>query len=154
MKIVRIVILALIVVVAGVVAIGAVSSSEEASSSDTYSTAISGALLDYQVNNDNAESAPQQQVVNGWVAKDLLTVIARQNIEVINGQDRMNDQLQRTNTLLQAGLIVLFLGLLTGVVAVALQTRPRSSGDDDQASAPTPASSGTPSTAPTAETSQ
>lgn len=39
---------------------------------------IRQALADYERNELRTEGAPQQQVVNGWVAKDLLTVIAEQ----------------------------------------------------------------------------
>lgn len=39
---------------------------------------ISRALATYELNDARTEGAPQQQVVNGWVAKDLLTVIAEQ----------------------------------------------------------------------------
>ncbi|MBU1801522.1 MAG: hypothetical protein KKA97_04625, partial [Actinobacteria bacterium] len=42
-----------------------------------YSEAISSAMGDYDMNNAMADSAPQQEVVNGWVAKDLLEVIAK-----------------------------------------------------------------------------
>jgi hypothetical protein len=40
---------------------------------------IDTALSDYETNDANTESAPQQQVVNGWVARDLLHVVALQN---------------------------------------------------------------------------
>ncbi len=36
------------------------------------------AMSDYEANDSNTESAPQQQVVNGWIARDLLEIIARQ----------------------------------------------------------------------------
>jgi hypothetical protein len=39
---------------------------------------IESALNDFDANNARTQGAPQQQVVNGWVAKDLLTVIAEQ----------------------------------------------------------------------------
>ena len=39
---------------------------------------IEVALDDFEANEERAESAPQQQVVNGWVARDLLTIIAYQ----------------------------------------------------------------------------
>jgi hypothetical protein len=40
---------------------------------------IDTALSDHQANDANTESAPQQQVVNGWVARDLLHIVALQN---------------------------------------------------------------------------
>src|SRR5436305_4147863 len=42
------------------------------------SSDISEALSNYELNNNLASSAPQQQVVNGWAAKDLLEIIAEQ----------------------------------------------------------------------------
>lgn len=69
---------------------------------------ISSALSDNEANDANAENVNQQMVVNGWVAKDLLTINARQNVNLIELQSR-------TNALLQG--IVPLLGLL--VVAVA-----------------------------------
>lgn len=43
-----------------------------------FAPAISAALTDFDKNNATAESAPQQAVVNGWAAKDLLTVMAQE----------------------------------------------------------------------------
>jgi hypothetical protein len=45
---------------------------------------VSAALAIDQINAKTAESAPQQQVVNGWTARDLLATIAR-------GQARQHD---------------------------------------------------------------
>lgn len=42
---------------------------------------ISAALADFETNNKAADSAPKQQVVNGWVARDLLSIIANQNAD-------------------------------------------------------------------------
>ena len=47
------------------------------------SSEISSALSDYELNNNLASSAPQQQVVNGWVAKDLLKIMAEQQNEAV-----------------------------------------------------------------------
>ncbi|SNS38843.1 hypothetical protein SAMN04488107_2346 [Geodermatophilus saharensis] len=44
---------------------------------------ISGALADYEANERFTQGAPQQAVVNGWVAKDLLTIIAEQQNEAL-----------------------------------------------------------------------
>lgn len=46
--------------------------------SSDRSTDIAGVLSDYELNNARTQGAPQQQVVNGWAAKDLLTIIAEQ----------------------------------------------------------------------------
>lgn len=40
---------------------------------------ISAAMSDNASNDANADSAPKQQVVNGWVARDLLHIIGLQN---------------------------------------------------------------------------
>lgn len=47
------------------------------------SGAISQALSDYDQNNQLATGAPQQAVVNGWAAKDLLTILAKQQNEAL-----------------------------------------------------------------------
>jgi hypothetical protein len=77
---------------------------------------IAAALSDYEANNDLADSAPQQQVVNGWVARDLLSIIARQNVSSINAQTELASLQSRTNQLLGGLLMVLV--LLVGGVAV------------------------------------
>jgi hypothetical protein len=46
--------------------------------STDHSSDISSALASYELDNARTSGAPQQQVVNGWVAKDLLTVIAEE----------------------------------------------------------------------------
>ena len=43
-----------------------------------HTAEIEQALSDYEANELLADSAPQQQVTNGWVAKDLLAIIAEQ----------------------------------------------------------------------------
>ncbi|MGY1813797.1 hypothetical protein [Blastococcus sp. SYSU D00820] len=50
------------------------------------SAAIREALSDYERNEANTSGAPQQQVVNGWVAKDLLTIIAEQQNESVTDE--------------------------------------------------------------------
>lgn len=47
----------------------------------SFEEAISEALLVDTANNARTEGAPQQAVVNGWTAKDLLTVIAREGAQ-------------------------------------------------------------------------
>ena len=42
---------------------------------------VESALSEYELNEALTEGAPQQQVVNGWVARDLLAVIARQETD-------------------------------------------------------------------------
>ena len=47
---------------------------------------IASALADYELNDTRTQGAPQQQVVNGWVAKDLLTIIAEQQNESVTDE--------------------------------------------------------------------
>ena len=49
-------------------------------SATTYESLISSVLADDKTNNLTTASAVQQQVVNGWTARDLLTVIAKKNV--------------------------------------------------------------------------
>lgn len=58
---------------------------------------IEAAISNAETNEDSASGAPQQAVVNGWVARDLLEVIAHQ------GQDN------RTPALLLIGVLALIL---------------------------------------------
>jgi len=60
-------------------------------SATTYESLISTALSDNSVNDANAESAPQQQVVNGWVARDLLMIIAKENADIFKAQGAVVD---------------------------------------------------------------
>jgi hypothetical protein len=54
--------------------------------SSDRSTDIARALADYELNEAQTQGAPQQQVVNGWVAKDLLTIIAEQQNESVTDE--------------------------------------------------------------------
>ncbi|CAB4964712.1 MAG: hypothetical protein F2842_11810 [Actinobacteria bacterium] len=57
----------------------------------SYASDIQTALSNGEANNSNAEGAPQQTVVNGWTARDLLAVIGaqldEQNASVAKTQD-------------------------------------------------------------------
>ncbi|MBB3037909.1 hypothetical protein [Hoyosella altamirensis] len=44
-----------------------------------FESSVDSALAAWRTNEVSADSAPKQQVVNGWVARDLLEVIAHQN---------------------------------------------------------------------------
>lgn len=48
-----------------------------------HASAAEVAMLMWSANEDSTRGAPQQQVVNGWVARDLLEVIAEQNNTLI-----------------------------------------------------------------------
>lgn len=53
------------------------------SSTSSHDRSITQALEEFELNNQNAQGAPQQQVVNGWVARDLLSVVAAQQNDLI-----------------------------------------------------------------------
>ncbi|TQM63813.1 hypothetical protein [Humibacillus xanthopallidus] len=79
--------------------------------STTSDAAISSVLLDDSINQKAASGAPQQSVVNGWTARDLLTIIARQ------GEQRDDRP--------AALLTLLVLGMAMYVSTSATQRRPR-----------------------------
>ena len=60
--------------------------------SRTYVNLIESALSDYDANNALTDSAPQQQVVNGWLTKDLLTIISYQNTDLLDAVGDLGDQ--------------------------------------------------------------
>ena len=82
------------------------------SSYTDQSDAIETVRVIGEVNEDSAESAPQQQVVNGWLAADLLEIQAQQLNDIGKGQSTTN---------LMLGLIGAVAAL--GFLAVALQSR-------------------------------
>jgi hypothetical protein len=49
----------------------------------SYDRQISQALSDYATNDARTQGAPQQQVVNGWIARDMLTVLTQQTNELL-----------------------------------------------------------------------
>jgi len=115
-------VIAAIALAVGAFSIGAVV--DEGGSSRTFESVISGAMDEYQLNNELAESAPQQQVVNGWIARDLLEVIALQNVEVIENQDMKLSSQARTNSLLQGTLVVLVLGVISiAILGISMVAR-------------------------------
>lgn len=67
-------------------------------SSTSYESLISSALAADTANNLRTEGAPQQQVVNGWTAKDLLTIIAKENIDILKAQGAVVDATGALNT--------------------------------------------------------
>jgi hypothetical protein len=81
---------------------------------------IASALAEYELNNARTQGAPQQQVVNGWVAKDLLTVIAEQQNESV------------TDERLPALAVLVVLGL---ALHLATSTRPADAGSAASVSA-------------------
>jgi hypothetical protein len=57
-----------------------------------YARLINVALDDHDANEARADSAPKQQVVNGWVARDLLTIIAWQQTDLLEALGSLGDQ--------------------------------------------------------------
>lgn len=84
----------------------------EQASADTpnYSSAISSAMADYESNDALADSAPQQAVVNGWVAKDLLEVIAKaENASLSPGSAPRDDRIPAELLLVVLGVALMVL---------------------------------------------
>ena len=67
-------------------------------SATNYQALIDLAMSDYNANDALTDSAPQQQVVNGWVARDLLQIQARQLADVLDAltQETESGQLVAT----------------------------------------------------------
>jgi hypothetical protein len=84
------------------------------SSNAEYRAQIAAALADDKINNTSTQGAPQQTVVNGWTAKDLLTVIASEGAE----QD------QRPAALLALAVIGLAGGIATSTGSRNESSRP------------------------------
>ncbi len=90
---------------------GAVDSTEFDSA--TYSELLSAAAADNEVNADNTDSAPQQQVANGWYTNDLLNTMTLHNIEALDTitanqtaqVDLASDSGHRIATLLLLGVL-------------------------------------------------
>lgn len=57
-----------------------------------YADLVTTALGDAETNETLADSAPQQQVVNGWVARDLLAIIASENVDLLEALGAVGDQ--------------------------------------------------------------
>jgi hypothetical protein len=69
----------------------AVVSDYSVPSASTYESLISSVLADDKVNAALAQGAPQQAVTNGWVGRDLLTVIAKENADILRAQGAVVD---------------------------------------------------------------
>jgi hypothetical protein len=56
-----------------------------------YESEISKALAAEAKTSLLSQSALQQQVANGWVARDLLAIIAEENVDILNSQGAVVD---------------------------------------------------------------
>lgn len=85
-------------------------------SATNYQSLIDVALSDFEANDSNTESAPQQQVVNGWVARDLLHIQALALADVLDAltQESTSGQVVAADDPRVAALLVL------AVLAIAL----------------------------------
>lgn len=122
MKIVRIAIVAA-AVFAGVAGLAIAVTASSTDRSDE----IDGALLIADLNEESAESAPQQQVINGWTARDLLEIQANQLNDIEKAQSQ---------TTLLLGLLSVLASL--GIVAVVLNSRPQPTPSIADLASPTP----------------
>jgi hypothetical protein len=85
-------------------------------SSYGFSEEITTAIAGYDANNIYADSAPKQQVVNGWVAKDLLKVATEQNAQIIENQSALGDIAERTNQFLMFISILILMLIFAKVI--------------------------------------
>lgn len=109
--------LVVLAIVAGAVALNVLGPSKP--DTDQYTSLTTAALVDAELNETNAEGAPQQAVVNGWVARDLAAIQIQQNNDLL-------EQQTKTNQILFVGLVVgsLFLATLGGGRRVAEEVAP------------------------------
>lgn len=80
-----------------------------------HSKDVSAAIASYQLNDSSSTTVYQQQVTNGWAAKDLLNVIGQQNATIIDNQVASVSIQSKTNFLL--GVNVVMLALVTMAVS-------------------------------------
>jgi len=153
-RLVSLAIIGVAALIIGIVAVGAKSPSYTTGNS---SAEITAALSDYDSNAANADNVYQQQVVNGWVAKDLLTINDRQNVTMLAGQAEALSLQIAMNSLLRGVVVLLVLliaALMVGFSAVLRLVHARSKDTASGASgspsdpADTPDAGPVPSTTP------
>ena len=86
-----------------------------------YNAAVTAALSDATTNESRAQGAPQQAVVNGWLARDLAQIQIKQNNDAINQnvtQIKQNHDLLVLGYLLMAVLSALVLALMFAGISV------------------------------------
>ncbi len=92
-------------------------------SATNYQTLIDAAMSDNEANDALAESAPQQQVVNGWVTRDLLQIQARQLADVLDAltvEDASGQVVASTDPRVPALLVIAVLAIsLIGITSEA-----------------------------------
>ena len=80
------------------------------SKAENRASDIAGAIARAEANESSADSAPKQQVVNGWAAKDLLEIEAHQLNDIAAAQEK---------TMLLLALIGLTIAF--GMIAVVIR---------------------------------
>lgn len=90
MKVVRVLGALALVAAAFVIwfAMAPMASPDAADVSGTSSQSIDAAVAADRINQASTSSAPQQSVVNGWTARDLLEIIARQGAVAPDADER------------------------------------------------------------------
>ena len=85
---------------------------------DAFGSAAKAAMSDWEANEESAEGAPQQAVVNGWVARDLLLVIAEQDRAIAKVEADVPTDDRPTQLLLVGVLALCWLGAWIGLLYV------------------------------------
>jgi hypothetical protein len=116
MKTARIVLLIVILAATGLFVAVSLTAKPIEQSVQNFDSLVTAALSDYEANAANTDNVNQQQVVAAWAAKDLLTVVGRQNAVIIDNQVEQYRAQDITQGLLR--VLVLMTGLLIAAVAV------------------------------------
>jgi hypothetical protein len=102
----------------------------------SYDRQISQALSDYEANDARTEGAPQQQVVNGWIARDMLTVLALQTNELLEASAPAASDDRLPLLLFVLILAVCWQAAAPPDLATARRSRPDADLDDGAATEP------------------
>lgn len=113
-------------------------------SATTYESLIATALSDNSSNDLIADSAPKQQVVNGWVARDLLVIVAKENADILRAQGAVVDATGALQTAPFDDRVPAL--LLIGVIALCWTGISAPRQEPVVVTAPTPAMPATPDT--------
>lgn len=116
MKVLRTISVIVVLAAALLVTVAALTATASRSASlgvNTYETAASAVLRDFEANSSTTENVYQQQVVAAWAAKDFLAVSVQQNAEMISIQSAALDNQANVIGLLKAAIALGFLALLT-----------------------------------------
>lgn len=83
---------------------------------DAFGSAAKAAMSDWEANEKNAEGAPQQSVVNGWVARDLLLVMTEQDRAIAKVEADVPTDDRPMQLLLVGVLVLCWLGAWIGLL--------------------------------------